>query len=618
MSRSAVVGIPMFVLASLIACGGSTEPGAGDPESPVPHLTAISPEGATAGGPAFALTVTGTGFTSGTRVRWAGSERPTTYKGTTSLIADIAAADLSVPGAKSVTVITPGPGGGTSNERTFVVEAAENVPTLVTLSPSEATAGDDGLTLTATGKHFIATTILLWDGTALVTHTGDSVSLMADIPAAYLASAGEHQITAFTSGEEGGESNAVQFIVKNPVPQVTSLNRNDAVVGSPGFELEVAGSGFVQGTVVMWNGVALNTSIVNAGMLTVALSDTLLMPPRVADVAVRSPAPGGGSSVAVPFTISEASVLSSLSIPLRSNALVWDAGRQRLLVAVGKTDASHPNSIVPVDPLTGSMGSPIAVAADPGALAISADGSVLYVGSNDDETVQRVDLQTNAVDLTIPLGTDLAGDPTGGQRYAQELAVVPGAPHSVVVVRRFRAGLSPNYAGAVVFDDDIARPDTIGAGFEINTLTFGSSPSELFGFQNASSDFNLYSLALTANGLAVTRTIPGAVSSYMSTLAYVQGRLFFSEGVVYDPVGARVMKSFGVSGPQAIDASHNRAFYQTSDGQIAGYELSGFRSLGALALALPAEGQLTRWGSNGFAYTTDDAIVIVRTNLVEP
>ena len=81
----------------------------------MPALTALSPSSVAAFGQAFTLTVNGTGFVAGSRVRWNGSDRPTSYLNSTQLNASISGPDLAGGGPFAVTVFTPAPGGGTSS-----------------------------------------------------------------------------------------------------------------------------------------------------------------------------------------------------------------------------------------------------------------------------------------------------------------------------------------------------------------------------------------------------------------------------------------------------------------------------------------------------------------------
>jgi hypothetical protein len=86
----------------------------GGPVSNIPSLTSILPSSATMGGADFTMTVNGANFTSGSTVRWNGSNRATTLVSSTQLQAAITAADIANAGTASVTVFNSGTGGGTS------------------------------------------------------------------------------------------------------------------------------------------------------------------------------------------------------------------------------------------------------------------------------------------------------------------------------------------------------------------------------------------------------------------------------------------------------------------------------------------------------------------------
>ncbi len=89
------------------------------PSFPAPTITDLKPSSAAVGGPAFTLTINGTGFVSSSIVRWNGSARATTYVNDTRLTASIPAADIATVGPANVTVVNPAPGGGTSNTAAF-------------------------------------------------------------------------------------------------------------------------------------------------------------------------------------------------------------------------------------------------------------------------------------------------------------------------------------------------------------------------------------------------------------------------------------------------------------------------------------------------------------------
>ena len=73
-----------------------------------PRISTLNPNNATAGGPAFDLTVTGSNFRSGASVNWNGTARTTTFISPTQLTAHINASDIALAGSANVTVVNPG------------------------------------------------------------------------------------------------------------------------------------------------------------------------------------------------------------------------------------------------------------------------------------------------------------------------------------------------------------------------------------------------------------------------------------------------------------------------------------------------------------------------------
>lgn len=104
--------------AVLLSLGASAVSAA---QNPVPSLDPIVPAAIAPGGPAFTLTLTGTGFVAGSTVNWNGSARPTTFVTSSKLTAAIPASDIAKANTPTITVFSPGPGGGYSNARTIDV-----------------------------------------------------------------------------------------------------------------------------------------------------------------------------------------------------------------------------------------------------------------------------------------------------------------------------------------------------------------------------------------------------------------------------------------------------------------------------------------------------------------
>jgi hypothetical protein len=182
--------------------------------NPVPATTSINPASVPAGNAGGTLTVTGTGFVSGSVVRWNGANRTTTYVSSTQLNAAIPASDVTTAGTAQVTVFNPAPGGGTSNVQTFTITGVTNpVPATTSINPASVSAGNAGGTLTVTGTGFVSGSVVRWNGANRTTTFVSSTQLYAAIPASDVTTAGTAQVTVFNPSPGGGTSNTQTFII---------------------------------------------------------------------------------------------------------------------------------------------------------------------------------------------------------------------------------------------------------------------------------------------------------------------------------------------------------------------------------------------------------------------
>ncbi|MBI5031085.1 MAG: hypothetical protein HZB51_11200 [Chloroflexi bacterium] len=178
------------------------------------------------------------------------------------------------------------------------------VPTITSLNPSSVFVGAPAFTLTVNGTNFVSGSVVRWNGSARVTTYVNDTRLTASIPAADIATAGSASVTVFNPAPGGGTSNAATFSINNnPAPTIASLNPSNASVGGPAFTLTVNGAGFVNGSVVRWNGSARATTYVNGTRLTASITAADISTVGTANVTVFNPVPGGGTSNTVTFPI---------------------------------------------------------------------------------------------------------------------------------------------------------------------------------------------------------------------------------------------------------------------------------------------------------------------------
>ncbi len=187
-------------------------------ENPVPSIAAITPASAPAGGAAFTLTINGSNFIAGSKLRWNGSDRTISFVNGSQLTAQIGAADIAAGGSAGVAIFNPGPGGGLSNAVEFTIaKPGENpTPSIIGVSPTEALtdlASAKQLTISINGNNFMADSQAQWNGANRPTTYVSSQQIKISVSVADLALGGQGSITVVNPGPGGGTSNTATFTI---------------------------------------------------------------------------------------------------------------------------------------------------------------------------------------------------------------------------------------------------------------------------------------------------------------------------------------------------------------------------------------------------------------------
>ncbi len=284
-------------------------------DAPAPIATSIAPSAVTANSGQFTLTVNGSSFVSTSVVRVGGVARPTTFVSATQLTAVIPAADITTAGPRSITVFTPAPGGGTSAALTLTVNAANQLPTISSLSPSPVTARSGAFILTVNGTNFVSSSQVRFNGATRPTTFISNTQLQAQLAAGDIATAGNKTITVRTTAAL--TSVAFQLVVNNPgTPVLSAISPATATTGGPGFTLVVTGTGFVSDSQVRVNGINRNTTFVSSTRLTATVPANVIATAGNKPVQVVTPNPGGGTSattLSIVVTNPPAPVVTSIS-----------------------------------------------------------------------------------------------------------------------------------------------------------------------------------------------------------------------------------------------------------------------------------------------------------------
>ena len=112
-------------------------------------------------------------------------------------------------------------------------------PTLTSLSPTSASAGGSGFTLTVNGSNFVSgpDSLVYWNGSSRITTYVSSTQLTVAVLASDIATPGTFPVTVLNPNPLIGPSNAITFTVTNPVAgqplQITTTSLQNASSGAP-------------------------------------------------------------------------------------------------------------------------------------------------------------------------------------------------------------------------------------------------------------------------------------------------------------------------------------------------------------------------------------------------
>ncbi len=623
--------------AALAVTSSSTNPAPGPTITLTPSLVLT---GATT---PTTITVTGSNFTSTSTVEVNGTSRSATYISPTKLTFQLTVSDQANPQLMTIFVFNPPPGGGPSSEVQLEILTKSATPVITQVQPAQIVVGSAMTNIVIYGSNFfstlgpgqyIQTSTALWNGTPLTTLSGypgynnGQDSLTVAVPANLLTSLGTASVTVTSTTATPAVSNAVKVSITNPpAPTLTSIYPGAGPINTAAT-VTLQGTGFTSASTVTLNGNNIAATYLNSGQLTVAIPASSLSLPGNIEFAVTTPAPGGGTSAPLPYTA---------YIAIANNSMVYNQANGLFYVSVpSSAGAPYGNSVVSVDPATGAFGTPIPVGSEPNQLAISSDGTILWVGLDGASAVRQVDLTTGQAGIQFPLGGN--GGIYQNPATALALAALPGSPNSVVVATE----IQDIYEGTIgIYDSGVLRGSKANAsinGIFYALLTNGTK-SEIYAGGSAYQTFTYNSA-----GLAPLATAPSG-NSYVNDgsgdMQIANGILYTDSGQVFDAESGDLKGTFYASannpaqGPTVADTTLGLAFTLdnsqglTYDGfnQIQSFNLSDYTSRTAvIPVGIPTTAtstlssgpsRMTRWGTNGLAFQTAAGVISLRSNLVK-
>jgi outer membrane protein assembly factor BamB len=545
---------------------------------PGPTITSVQPDQAFTGQSGFTLTVTGTGFTQQSVIEWNGSPMPTTYVSATALTTTVPASDLAQPDTIQITVSNQAANTPVSNFINYAITAQY----LGSISPSLASAGAPGFTLTVQGEFFTPNSVVYWNGTPLPTTFASANQLTATVSAADLATSGSVAVrVAASQGSSVGSATTIFTVEPLPPLALGAISPATVPAGYGPFLLTVLGNGFTGSSVVQWNGAARTTQYVSAQELVAQIGATDIAATGTATVDVQNVSETSSTATvsivapskdAVAFQItpwhSGAVSFNNLTLPTGA-AWSTDVGGSPsyALIADGKVfvtvntstqnSTSSSSELLALDQATGATDwGPISM----GGIANAAyDNGTLFVTSSPSNGLPQLrayDPATGSLEWTLALTGTSASSPTAEDGLVYTTSTAVGESSGTVVWNGY-----------------------IGQGFSATptvTLDGVYSSGQCFTY-----DYR------PATGDLIWSNLPGCSSAGGPTAVAANGVLYASgSSTEFNAETGAVLGSYSADVPPAIDTQTG---YFLSGGTLSAIDLA----TNTVLWTFTGDGQLT-------------------------
>lgn len=176
-------------------------------------------------------------------------------------------------------------------------------PDAFSVTPDKGVVGGVGPSIVFVGDNFVKRSVVQLDGAPLATTFVSATELRATIPSSKLTAVGTLRLSVGTGPPGGGASKELTFEVQNPTPSLTALAPLGALMGSGPVSLHCTGSAFVRGAKVSMGATELTTTFTSDTALEATVPAALLASAGSFPIKVENPAPGGGASSSIAFTV---------------------------------------------------------------------------------------------------------------------------------------------------------------------------------------------------------------------------------------------------------------------------------------------------------------------------
>jgi hypothetical protein len=318
--------------------------------------------------------------------------------------------------------------------------------------------------------------------------------------------------------------------------------------------------------------------------------------------------------------LATAAALSFKVVSLPTRDLAYSSVSGKVYASVPDTSANFPNTLMPIDPNSATLGTAIPIGFNPGKIAVSSDGTNLFTVIGGDVAVQRYNVSSATADqfFAVP----------GGPRIS-EIYGVPGRPNAVLF-HEYEPGTSPPAVATVVYENGVLLPNQVGHGTGVGgpdiIAVDPTDGTKAYGYQNTITSFDHVPMTISATGIATSgpSTLNGIMTGFnIGRIAIVGDRLFNDRGQVFSLSLGIQVASFQAGNSFVIDVARDKFYSVASSGTtqtLRTYSLSSLAQLQSDTVS-PVSGtasSLTTFGSAGLAFRTSAGQVVFVGSVPEP
>lgn len=307
-------------------------------------------------------------------------------------------------------------------------------------------------------------------------------------------------------------------------------------------------------------------------------------------------------------------------VPLPNNDMVYVSTHDRLYLTTSST-SSHGNSLCIIYPYFGTIDTCIFLGSEPNVMALTEDEKFIYIGMLGSPEIVKFDVEENMIETRFSLGSD----PFFGANLAEDIVVLPGTNHSIIV-SLMNTGISPRHRGVVMYDNGVARAKMTQEHTGSNILTTTPYNGKIYGYNNETTEFGFRNLIVSDSGLTEGYVYSAMINGFGTNMEAQDSFIYSSLGQVLNVNGdtPRLVGKYDVflewqsAVEPAIDS--NVVYFITLNHQnrynLYTFDKSTFLQMSHREVQGTLSGvmdNLIQWGYHGkLAVNTSDGVMILR------